>query len=518
MCVIKNYISIIRRRIKMFKSLRKKAKETSVLNTDSYDKRRFQQIYDMSKGLQTLEKVEEIPLFNDLLGDIWAALYKMNPELKSEKEIDEHLQINKQLIAHMIKEESYQTYHETTRLDHLLSAIGTIKFGEQVHHWLVEQGNENQAFQKQMEKVKQLEQKLNLAQQQNISNNDEQQGYNDGAGQYGNRQEESKTKYELSQAVSGLANQLNQTLAINGESFSEALSEAVSDTEDAKKGLESLFGGIKAGSGQSELQNMPLCDKIALAELISRNRKVKEIAGWAGRFVQIARAKQKMKHKESTEQSGVEVGDDLERLLPSELVQYTNPKTKHEFLRRYAEKGTLQFEKKGKETLGKGSIILCLDQSQSMLNLETQSKGFALALMSIAKKQKRNFAYIPFSSNAGREQQFLKGKIMPKEMMEFARVFLGGGTKFQFPLERSLEVIKKDRFKDADIIFVTDGEATLSSVFLNKFNTIKTKERFQVLSLLIGEDARTETVRKFSNRVINVKDFKDEGSFEAFEI
>lgn len=46
----------------MFKSfLRKRNKETSVLNTDAFDKRRFEQIYDMSKGLQEIEKAEEIP-------------------------------------------------------------------------------------------------------------------------------------------------------------------------------------------------------------------------------------------------------------------------------------------------------------------------------------------------------------------------------------------------------------------------------------------------------------------------
>lgn len=92
-----------------------------------------------------------------------------------------------------------------------------------------------------------------------------------------------------------------------------------------------------------------------------------------------------------------------------ELAQYASRFTKTDFLRRFAEGETLQYEQKGKEALGKGPIILCLDQFGSMSGLDTQFKGFALAQMSVALT-KRDFALILFSNQA-RTIEYPKGKI-----------------------------------------------------------------------------------------------------------
>ena len=105
-------------------------------------------------------------------------------------------------------------------------------------------------------------------------------------------------------------------------------------------------------SGDAELKKVPLRDQISLAE---------KIADWAGRFKQIARRKQKSKHSDSMERSGVTLGNDIGRLLPMELGLYAHPITKNDFLRRFVEGQTMQYEQKGHEVLGKGPIVLCLD-------------------------------------------------------------------------------------------------------------------------------------------------------------
>lgn len=516
----------------MFRSfLRRRKKETSVLNTDSFDKRRFGQIYDMSQVLQEIERNEENPLFKELLGDIWASLYKVNPELKDPEEMEDHLQINRQLMDRAMNEETYERFRQSTKLDDLQSAIATISFGKKTSVWLEEQKRKNEEIKEQMEQIQELMKKLQQKQQeQSDQQEDNDEEKNDQQTEESDNEEgDDETQQQdrdgnsdllaqsLDQAMSQLASQLSEALDGNSNSFSVAMNQAVKDTEETKKDMESLFGGVHAGRGQNDLKKMPLRDKIYLAEVLSKNRKVKEIARWAGKFTRIAQTKQKSKYRHSTEQSGVEQGDDLERLLPSELVLYKNKKTKKEFLRRFSEKETLQYEQKGKETLGRGSIILCLDQSVSMNHLETESKGFALALMSIAKRQRRDFAYIPFSSNA-LVKQFPKGKIKTNEMIEMARSFLNGGTNFAHPLEKSLKVIKKDRFKDADIIFITDGKDYVNTSFLEQFNEQKEENEFSVLSLLLGYGTHKDTVQQFSDRIIEINDFDDERAFEAFEI
>ncbi|MBO1912029.1 VWA domain-containing protein, partial [Microvirga sp. 3-52] len=172
---------------------------------------------------------------------------------------------------------------------------------------------------------------------------------------------------------------------------------------------------------------------------------------------QIARKKQKIKHRESLERSGVTFGNNIERLLPMELVLYTHPVTRIDFLRRFAEGQTMQYEQNGREVLGKGPIVLCLDQSGSMYNFDTQSKGFTLALMSIASKQRRDFFLVVFSTRT-QIFKYIKGKTKTSDIFSLAQTFLGGGTDFTLPLQEAVRVINESRFKQADVVFVTDGE------------------------------------------------------------
>ena len=78
-------------------------------------------------------------------------------------------------------------------------------------------------------------------------------------------------------------------LQSNSHSFSAAMSKAIKETKQVKDGLKSLLGGTGAGSGDVELNKVPLRDQISLAEKIASDKKMKEIADWAGRFKQIAR-------------------------------------------------------------------------------------------------------------------------------------------------------------------------------------------------------------------------------------
>ena len=474
-----------------------KSGNQSVLNTDAFDKRRFIEIYSMSQSLQKLKVEGELPTFEPLLADIWASLYKMKPEL-SEDDIPDDLQVNKSFMEKIMNDDSFESYRKFTRLDDLSSAIGTVKFGEKTNEWLIDQKKKDEDLQKKMQEIQAMQRQLQKQDQQN------------GAGKGSEELQE-----DLKDAMSDLGSQLHQTLENNSHSFSEAMSQAMQETKQTKDSLKSLLGGTSAGSGDAELKKVPLRDQISLAEKIASNKQMKEIADWAGRFKQIARKKQKSKHSDSMERSGVTVGNDIERLLPMELGLYTHPITKSDFLRRFVEGQTMQYEQKGHEVLGKGPIVLCLDQSGSMHKLDTQSKGFTLALMSIARKQKRDFCLILFSTRT-KIFKYERGKIKSSDMINLAQTFLGGGTDFALPLEKAMNVINESRFKQADLVFITDGEDKVKDSFLESFNKKKKEKHYNVLSLTIGSNIKT--VEQFSDKVVQVKDFDDVGSCTAFEI
>lgn len=469
----------------------------SVLNTDAFDKRRFREIFDMSSGLQKLRGEGALPMFDSLLADIWASLYKMKPEI-IERDVDSVLKINKSLMERVMKDENFVNYRSITRLDDLSSAIGTLKFGEKVNQWLIDQKKEDEELQQQIQEI--------LAMQRQLQRQEWQKGTGDGS---------RVSEENITEVMERFDGKLRQTLQSNSHSFSQALVQAMQETMQVKEALKSLLGGTRAGSGDSELKKVPLRDQLSLAEKIASDKKMREIADWAGRFKQAARKKQKTNYKESMERSGVTIGSNIERLLPMELGLYTHPITKNDFLRRFVEGQTMIYEQEGKEVLGKGPIILCLDQSGSMQHLDTQSKGFTLALMSVARKQRRDFCLILFSTRM-QVLTYEKGKIMISDMVNLAQTFLSGGTDFSLPLSKSLSVINESRFKQADVVFVTDGEDRIKESFLEEFNKKKKEKIFNVLSFIIGSG--TSNVEQFSDKVVTVKDFEDEGSYAAFEI
>lgn len=479
----------------------------SVLNTDSFDRRRYQEIRKMSQKLKEIERMGSglLPSFSSLMGDIWAGLYKMSPQLKDK--VDEGLEANKTIMERILNEESYQSKRELTRLDDLMSAVGTIKFSEAVYEWL-RQADENaqKAMQKAAEEARKVmeerKRQKEAAGEQNEESGDGQRRGNVDA---------------LNKAMQEVANALEQQSHEQKKMLGAMLQQAMRETLETKEALQSLVGGLQPGSGAAELKKVPLRDQIRLAEVLSANQKLKRIAMWAGRFKKIAMKKQRSKHRESIERSGVTMGNQVERLLPMELAMYTSPTTRMDFLRRFAEGQVTQYEQAGKEELGKGPIILCLDQSSSMHGeKDSHAKGFALALMAVARKQKRDFCLIPFSTRA-MCYEYKKGRITLDEMAMLATTFLGGGTSFVAPLEAALDTINKSRFKKADIVFVTDGYSTLPERFRLHFNEIKQGKEFSVLSILIG-DGKTDTLKLFSDRVVVAADLMDEKAHVVFEI
>lgn len=462
--------------------------QNPTVNADSFDKRRYNELLHMSKGLQRMrEEGKEQPHFDNLMGDIWSGFFKNKPELLNENEVSNELAVNHNLMERVLNDDFFHESHEFTKLDDLHSALNTVGFSQRVLQWIEELVDTDDTTNDSFQNMKEQEKKH---------------------GEGSNQHNES-----IEQFIKTLREQMENA---DGDDFTKMLQQSIKGTKEIEDRLKSLIGGIEAGKEDGELKSVPLRDQFALAEYLQGNHKMKRIAEWAGRFKAIARSKQKSISKESMARTGVTLGNDIDRILPSEMINLANPVAKSDFLRRFAEGETLQYATKGKQTLGKGSIILCLDQSGSMDQLDTQSKGFTLALMGIAKKQKRDFALVTFA-NYATVRQYPKGKISASQMVTLCEQFLNGGTNFKDPLCDSLELIKGSRFKNADIVFVTDGEDTLSKSFIDNFNKEKEKIGFSVVSLLIG-NAREETVRKFSDNIFHAKDFNDKNSHEVFKI
>jgi hypothetical protein len=109
--------------------------------------------------------------------------------------------------------------------------------------------------------------------------------------------------------------------------------------------------------------------------------------------------RKKMFERSSEEILEVERGDALERLLPPELLSLSHPLLRKDFQRRFLDQELLQYSLRGVEEKGKGPMVVCLDGSSSMAgDKEIWSKAVALTLLEIARRQRRPFRSICFSS------------------------------------------------------------------------------------------------------------------------
>lgn len=457
------------------------------INADSFDKRRFNELLHMSKGLQNIRhEGRNAPYFDQLMGDIWASFYKTNPRLLDD--VPQELITNQNIMKRILSDKKYLETHEFTKLDDIHSSFATIGFSQKIFSWLEEQTD---------------------------TNKDVQQAYREMMKKQRVNGEDSK---EYKKALQEYFQQVQEQLESNSPDFSKMIADSVEESKQIQESITNIIGGIEAGIGSNNvLKNLPLKEVFDLAEYLKNNYQMKQIAYWAGRFKAIARTKQKNISKEAIARSGVTVGNDIDRMLPNELLNLSNPVTKVEFLKRFAEGQTLQYANRGKEALGQGPIIICLDQSGSMDKLDQQSKGFVLALISIAKRQKRNFALITFDKRV-KIRKYNRGKISIGQMIELCNDFLGGGTDFQKPLDQSLNILRSEKFKNADIVFVTDGAAPIRHDFIDMFNGEKKKYGFSVLSLLIGNNSKRSTVSVFSDEIYHANDFEDRNAHEIFKI
>ncbi|MFS0815434.1 hypothetical protein ABC382_00500 [Lysinibacillus sp. 1P01SD] len=432
-------------------------KENSAINVDLYDVRRFNATYESSNLLDDLINNKILDNFNDLIADVWNTFYKVTPIVKSEEELSNKQMMQKQIIERIMSDDVYNKYAVMTAYDETLSTVGALHLGFKILEWI----NDN------------IDDEI----KQKMSNNI--QGEED--------------KEQIETAVQDLINKLSSEGKVDNESkentsFSAKMNQSFKKTVELKEGMDSFLGEGKQGSNNGELnpKKVPLKDKLELAKHLQTMPKLKQIMAWAGRLTQIAIKKQKSKKIESNVRGGLVYGNNFEQMVSHELLNYRNPKTRLDFLKRYAEGEILQYELVGEESAGNGSIIVCLDQSVSMERIECQSKAVLLAFLAIARRQKRSLVYIPFSSNIGKVYKFPKGKIAVHDVISIAESFLNSSTNFMFPLLEAERHIKKD-YQNADIIFITDGEQSVTDDFTEGFIKLKKEKEFKMLTMIISE-------------------------------
>jgi uncharacterized protein with von Willebrand factor type A (vWA) domain len=255
-----------------------------------------------------------------------------------------------------------------------------------------------------------------------------------------------------------------------------------------------------------------------LVEAVKSKPNLKRLAELAGRLSRIARERQRAKPRRGAgEVTGIERGDDLQRMVPVEALAAMDPDLEAVFAARLAERALACREMKDRPNENKGPIVICLDSSGSMSGEPQAWAGaVALALLQVAASQKRAAAIIHFGTKVERVDLFNRGDHKAgQDLMDAVTFFAGsGGTNFGPALRKAIQIQDGPRDK-ADILFVTDGYARLNSDDLEAVNAHRSKTGTRIFSVLIGTDG--SGLKPFSDLVVTLESvLKDDKALDIF--
>lgn len=236
-------------------------------------------------------------------------------------------------------------------------------------------------------------------------------------------------------------------------------------------------------------------EKIALAGTLAHSRRLQEIAALCGRMMRIALRVQASKVSHPPDEvTSISFGNDLAHLLPSELALLGDPDLEDLFLYRFAEGQLLQYELIGNEKQGQGPIILAIDSSGSMttemqsVTRDAWAKAVMLALLAIARKQKREMVVLYFS---GEEDEvvsfrFPKGQSTYLEVLHCTETFIGGFTDFEPWMRAALQLVDEATFNRADVICISDGLTSIPAAVRADWQQRRQGRDMRAYGVLIG--------------------------------
>jgi uncharacterized protein with von Willebrand factor type A (vWA) domain len=291
-----------------------------------------------------------------------------------------------------------------------------------------------------------------------------------------------------------------------------------SSVVDSLRAAESVLG---FGNADRSDMKVSADERIKFSESLMRNPAIREIMLIAGRMLQASAQKRRSRDAHGMgELAGVTLGDEIARILPSEIQKLACPSLRPLFHLQYLEKTLMEYEMKGREEEKKGPLVICVDVSGSMRGeREFWAKALVLTFMKIARQEKRHLRIIHFASQLIHAADINPATPKFAEILyEIGSLYNGGGTNFYPPMKSALEAVERhENMKKADIVFLTDGESSdLPAKFKKRLAKRKDELGFTVYGLLLDEYySAHQLLETFCDQVISVKDLHSASGIEA---
>ncbi|MGQ0792766.1 MAG: VWA domain-containing protein [Deltaproteobacteria bacterium] len=496
------------------------------IETDSFDSALFSDIEATSEEFRHI--IESggnlLPDFRSFALDLFAAFYKLNVIFRPQDSVKVASMLARRLLLKILASDKYGELRDETALDGFKSAAAALSFIRDYLLWIKsDEGLSQSALMKEWEAGRAEEQADETASE--LETIEEAEKSAEGKiseslkkvkkkKQFARRSQESELK-EIQREQKERIENLDMKLGSLVKSSMEATSDRVSGIERELADWGASIGGGSEGKSAGE--------KLDLAAKLLSNEKLRRLSLMVGSFKEeMLQSRRKVWAKRGAEIHDIAIGSDLARAIPSELLSLRHPALKRDFLKRLVEERIVQYHLK--QDAGRGPIVVCLDGSSSMSgDKEMWSKALCLTVLEMAKRQRRKFVAIVFSSKGAPLETFgsdgtASWRMKEAEIIKLADYFPGGGTDFEEPLGKAAEFLARSKFRRGDILFITDGECDVAGEWLGNFLGEKKRLGFQVFSVLIDITGREQaaTLRKFSDKIASVSSLTSKDAREIF--
>lgn len=475
-------------------------RQARAIAADRFDEMTWRDTLAQAKGLRDLasEMGERHDHAADLLADVFLAAYKAAPETRDAADMDPSRLVNHQVVTALLGSPEFAELRRETTGDPYASAMAVIAQGAALRRMLEQARDARQAAD---ETARARQQAADAARAVDSA----MQAAAGQAGPDGTVPADAAGAVtmailgaeEAAAAAEATASAAAAALAAAAPAIRSAARTAAASAASAARDETALMAAW--GIGPGELQRMPFEQRAALAQRL-RSGRLAQFTELIGRFRRMAAAQRARRTEHAPgELTGVTLGDDLGRLIPSETAALGVPALRAAFAARYAEQRLFIYETRGEENAGQGAIIACIDCSGSMtvpgpggITGEAWAKACALALLDQARAAKRDFAAIMFSS-AGEQKTFRfpgRQRYRISDVLDFAEYFWGGGTDFATPLDAAASLLDAEHNDDGrmngDIVLITDGECGVTENWMRAWNERKRQLGYRVFGIAVG--------------------------------
>jgi uncharacterized protein with von Willebrand factor type A (vWA) domain len=487
----------------------------------SYDMLK-QQIPALPKSIKNV--ANEYDYVNPAYADLFNLLHSGDPEFEDVRSMKDGYDANHEMFGNMHGTPEFDELRKETAYDEYATAFTMLSMEDDMKEAFRQTKEAREARTEAMEALQQALEDLQVAQEQG------QQAQQPGCTLTQVQAAQQSLQQTLAQAQAAAA-----AVAAAQAAQSQAAAQAAQQLQNSAhaagqelKADEEQAGGY--GIGPGELKMMPFEERQALTRKLNHG-KMKKLANLIGQFREYADAERRRKVKIVPQENfSVELGRDLNRLLPDEFNRLAIPETEDLFWLRYASSSLMQWVKHGPGNMGKGPILLVCDESGSMgcvvdadgNTREMWSKAIGIALADQARRGKRDFTYIGFSSGGQHWQlDFPGGETPIDKLQQFVEHFYCGGTEYTGPLGRAMNLIEEAAANGRpkpDIVFVTDDDCSVPPEFVETFREAREKFGVTVYGIQIGGSALRNTMPQLCDKTIDLSQVNSnpEGMTELF--